>query len=171
MARPLPVSGPYELVEWRINDKIRLRKNPRYWDAANTKSELVDFLPIGSANTALNLYETGAADIVWDKSLVPNELVDVLIKRPDFHTSTILGSYFVRFNVTKKHAKNHKGGGAARRLSDAAGHGAVSSTAWSRSRSGNGAQTFGGGRISRWKRVPARAISFSSHGRRRGEVA
>ena len=102
MARPLPVSGPYELVTWRINDKVRLKKNPNYWDAANTKSEVVDFLPIGSANVALNLYETHAVDIVWDKALVPNELLDVLLKRPDFHTYTILGSYFVRFNVTKK---------------------------------------------------------------------
>lgn len=102
MARPLPTSGAYDLVDWRINDKIRLKKNPRYWDAANTKTELVDFLPIGSPTTALNLYETGGADIVWDKDLVPVELLDVLLKRPDFHVSPILGTYFIRFNVNKK---------------------------------------------------------------------
>jgi oligopeptide transport system substrate-binding protein len=51
MARPLPVSGPLrELVYWRLNDKIRLRKNPRYWDAANTQSEIIDILPVGSPN-------------------------------------------------------------------------------------------------------------------------
>ena len=102
MARPLPVSGAYELVAWRINDKVRVRKNHRYWDAANTRTELVDFLPIGSPITALNLYETGGADIVWDKDLVPNELLDVLLKKPDFHSYTILGTYFVRCNTTKK---------------------------------------------------------------------
>jgi oligopeptide transport system substrate-binding protein len=102
MARPLPSSGPYEMVAWRINDKVRLRKNPRYWDAANTKTELVDLLPISSPTTALNLYETGGADIVWDKDLVPNELVDVLKTRPDFHSFPYLGSYFIRFNVTRK---------------------------------------------------------------------
>ncbi len=102
MARPLPVSGPYELTAWRINDKIRARRNPRYWDAANTKTEVVDFLPIGSPTTALNLYETGGADIVWDKELVPVELLDVLLKRPDFHVFPLLGTYFIRFNVTKK---------------------------------------------------------------------
>lgn len=102
MARPLPVSGPYELIAWRINDKVRLRKNSRYWDAANTKTELVDFLPIGSPVLALNLYETGGADIVWDKDLVPTDLLDVLLKRPDFHSYTILGTYFFRCNTTKK---------------------------------------------------------------------
>jgi oligopeptide transport system substrate-binding protein len=102
MARPLPASGAYELTAWRLDDRIRLKKNPRYWDAANTRLETVDFLPIGSPTTALNLYETGAADIVWDKDLVPVELLDVLLKRSDFHTYPYLGTYFVRFNTTRK---------------------------------------------------------------------
>jgi oligopeptide transport system substrate-binding protein len=102
MARPLPCSGPYELVYWRLNDKIRLKKNPRYWDAANTRSDIIDILPVGSANVALNLYEHGEADIVWDAALIPSELLDVLLKRPDFHTFNCLGAYFVRFNVTRK---------------------------------------------------------------------
>jgi oligopeptide transport system substrate-binding protein len=38
MARPVPVSGAYRLETWRLNDKIRLRKNRLYWDAANTQS-------------------------------------------------------------------------------------------------------------------------------------
>ena len=102
MVRPLPSSGPYELVAWRINDKVRLRKNPRYWDATNTRSEIIDLLPIGSPSAALNLYEGGQADMVWDKELVPVELLDVLLKRPDFHTFNYLATYFVRFNVTRK---------------------------------------------------------------------
>jgi oligopeptide transport system substrate-binding protein len=99
---PVPCSGAYELVDWRINDRIRLRKNGRYWDAANTRSEIVDLLPGTSPNTALNLYETGAADVVWDKNLVPVELLDLLLKRPDFHSYPYLGTYFIRFNVTRK---------------------------------------------------------------------
>ncbi len=101
-ARPLPVSGPYELAAWRLNDKVRLRKNPRYWDAENTRSEIVDILPIGSPNAALNLYESGIADIVWDKDLVPTHLLDALEGRPDFHRYDYLGTYFYRFNVTRK---------------------------------------------------------------------
>jgi oligopeptide transport system substrate-binding protein len=102
MARPLPSSGPYELVAWRLNDKIRLKKNPRYWDAANVQSDVIDLLPVAASKVALNLYECGQADIVWDKELVPTELVDVLLKRPDFHTFDYLGTYFIRFNVTRK---------------------------------------------------------------------
>jgi oligopeptide transport system substrate-binding protein len=102
MARPLPSSGPFELAAWRLNDKVRLRKNPRYWDAANTQSEVIDLLPVGSPTTSLNLYANGQADVVWDKELVPVELLDVLLRRPDFHTFNYLATYFIRCNVTRK---------------------------------------------------------------------
>jgi oligopeptide transport system substrate-binding protein len=102
MAKPLPVSGAYNLVSWRVNDRVRMRKNPFYWDAANTHCDLVDMIPCTVASTALNLYETGEADIVWDKELVPIELIDLLRERKDFHTYDYLGSYFYRYNVTRK---------------------------------------------------------------------
>ena len=59
-------------------------------------------MPVGSPITALNLYESGQVDIVWDKNLVPVELLDVLLARPDFHTFNFLGTYFIRMNVTRK---------------------------------------------------------------------
>lgn len=100
-AQPLPVSGAFQLGAWRVNEKVRLIRNPRYWDAAHTASEIIDVLPVGSANTALNLYETGVADIVWDKDLKPVELMDELKSRPDFHSFPYFGTYYYRFNVTK----------------------------------------------------------------------
>ncbi len=100
-ARPLPSSGSHTLEIWRLNDKIRFRKNPLYWDAANTANNTVEFLPVGSPATALNLYERGAADIIWDKDLVPAELLKDLKQRPDFHDFPYIGTYFVRFNTTR----------------------------------------------------------------------
>ena len=108
MARPLPVSGSFGLVDWRLNDRVRLKKNPYYWDATNTQSDIIDILPVGSPSTALNLYERGQVDLVWDKELIPSELVDVLLKRPDFHAYNYLGTYFFRFNVTQKPFDNPK---------------------------------------------------------------
>jgi oligopeptide transport system substrate-binding protein len=101
-ARPLPSSGPFELDYWRLNDRVRLKKNPRYWNAAQTQSDIIDILPIGSPDTAFNLYEDGVVDIVWDKNEVPEELMDILMKRPDFHSFNYLGTYFIRINVTQK---------------------------------------------------------------------
>ncbi len=101
MARPLPTSGCFTLEQWKVNDRVRLRKNPYHWDAANIRSEVVDLIHLESATTALNLFETGQADIIWDKTLIPMELMDVLKERPYVHTFKYLATYFMRFNVTR----------------------------------------------------------------------
>lgn len=102
LASPLPSSGPYQLDFWRLNDRVRLRRNPRYWDAANTRSEVIDLLAVSAPGTALNLYLGRRADIIWDKPLVPTELMEDLARRPDFHTFPILGTFFLRLNTTRK---------------------------------------------------------------------
>lgn len=101
-AEPLPCSGPYEMVSWRPNDRIRIRRNPRYWDRENVLTDRVDFVAGDSAPAALNLFLTGAVDVILDKNMIPSELNDVLRERPDFHTFDYLGTYFMRFNVTRK---------------------------------------------------------------------
>ena len=99
LQRDLPTNGAYKLGSWKLNDCIRLRKNPLYWDHENVQSDTVDILPTSNASTALNLYEMGEVDIVWDKELVPTELVSLLRQRPDFHVTDFLGTYFLRFNT------------------------------------------------------------------------
>lgn len=98
----VPCSGAYEFVSWRLNDRIRVRKNPHYWDAAKTQLEVVDFLPVTLPSTALNLYDTGEADVIWDKDLVPTEILPDLRKREDFHSFANFATYFLRFNTTRK---------------------------------------------------------------------
>ncbi|MBL58117.1 MAG: peptide ABC transporter substrate-binding protein [Verrucomicrobiales bacterium] len=102
LSKPLPVSGSHTLEFWHLRDRVRLRKNENYWDAINTKNIIVDFLSVESPATAINLFEAGQADVIWDKSLVPTELLDALSDRASFHKFDYLGSYFVRFNTTKK---------------------------------------------------------------------
>jgi len=100
-ARPFPSSGAYQLEFWRLNDRIRVRRNTNYWNAANTELEVVDFISCNVPSTAMNLYETGNADVIWDKRLTPTELLDLLTHRPDFHSFDYLGNEFLRFNVTR----------------------------------------------------------------------
>lgn len=94
-------NGPYLFESWLIDDRIRLRKNPRYWDAANVRMETVDVMPISEANTALNYFLTGQADLMMDKGMVPTSLVPKLKQQPWFHTGPFLGTWFIRANVTK----------------------------------------------------------------------
>jgi oligopeptide transport system substrate-binding protein len=94
-------NGAYQLTEWRINDRVRMVKNPYYWDAAHVAMQSIDALPISRANTAFNFYSSGQADLIMDKGLTPIALLSDLRKRPDFHSAPFLGDYFLRFNVTR----------------------------------------------------------------------
>lgn len=94
-------NGAYELVDWRMNDIIRLRKNPHYWNNRNVALETIDVLPISKDTVAFNFYASGLADLAMDKGLTPPALLAVLKKRNDFHAAPFLGTYFLRFNCAK----------------------------------------------------------------------
>jgi len=94
-------NGAYLLDFWRIDDSIRLTKNPFFWDRENVRLATVDVLPISKANVAYNFYAAGQADLIMDKGLAPPSLLDALKRRPDFHAAPFLGTYFLRFNCAK----------------------------------------------------------------------
>lgn len=102
LSQPLPCSGPYTLDAWRVNDRIRLQKNPNYWDADRVQLERIDLVAGDAPMTALNLYLTGVIDYLIDQNMIPVDLGDALMLRPDFHQFDYLGTYFLRFNCTRK---------------------------------------------------------------------
>ncbi|MBI5368400.1 MAG: hypothetical protein HZA54_15295, partial [Planctomycetes bacterium] len=91
-------NGPFTLTEHVVKDHITLAPNARYWGAAKVKQKEVRFLPVDNANTAYNMFDGGQCDIVTS---VPLELIDTILKRPDYHSALYLGTYFYSFNVTK----------------------------------------------------------------------
>jgi oligopeptide transport system substrate-binding protein len=93
-------NGPFLLESWRVNEKIRMRKNPAYWGASQVSLRTVDALPIDNRTTSLNLYLTGAAD--WLPTAYPPDLIDTLKSRDDFYGSPGMVVYFYRINCSKK---------------------------------------------------------------------
>ncbi len=91
-------SGPFKLELRRIRDRIRLKKNHDYWDAANTRLETVDALAVQSDATMLNLFLDNRAD--W-ATTVPSAVVQSLKGRDDFLVRPVLSTYFYRLNVTQ----------------------------------------------------------------------
>jgi oligopeptide transport system substrate-binding protein len=59
-------NGPFLLDQWKLNYRIRLKKNPYFWDAKNVHLETVDLLPIDNAITAYNFYASKVADLILD---------------------------------------------------------------------------------------------------------
>lgn len=101
-------NGPFTLKDWRLFDRVRVVKNPRYWNAEAVKLNSIDILPASRPNTAFNFYATGVADLMMDKGLAPTDLLNDLKKRPDFHAAPFLGNYFFRFNCTRGPFKDPK---------------------------------------------------------------
>jgi len=94
-------NGAFALESWRINDKIRLKKNPHYWNRERVTLESVDVLPISDANVAFNFFASGLADLVMDKGLAPPALLDEMRSKPWFHAAPFLGIYFLRYNCQR----------------------------------------------------------------------
>lgn len=57
------VNGPYKISDWQVNDQIVLKRNPSYYDDANTTIDTVTMLPIASETTNVARYKAGEIDI------------------------------------------------------------------------------------------------------------
>jgi oligopeptide transport system substrate-binding protein len=62
-ADSMAYNGPFILTEWSNQDKLVLKKNPNYWDAANIKLDEVDFLVLPDPSTQRNLFDNQQLDV------------------------------------------------------------------------------------------------------------
>ena len=93
-------NGPYVLARWRLQDHMRLERNPLYWRAETIVLDVVEAVAGDFANANFNQYESGLIDWV-DSGGVPPALVDALKERPDWHAGPFLATYFLRCNVRR----------------------------------------------------------------------
>ena len=94
-------NGPYRLLDWEINDRVSLKKNPLYHTPDRIQIDRIDVLAVNRASTAFNLYSSGQADVLLDKGMIPSLILPELRGRSDFHPGPLLATYFYRFNVTR----------------------------------------------------------------------
>jgi oligopeptide transport system substrate-binding protein len=94
----LVCNGPYVVELRRINDRLRVRKNPHYWNQGEVAFETIDVLAIESYTTMLNMYLTGEVHMI---DRLASNVVQDMLPREDFTPEPYLGSYFYRVNVTK----------------------------------------------------------------------
>jgi oligopeptide transport system substrate-binding protein len=71
----LVCNGPFALVEAKPQGQVRLVRNPYYHDAASVRLAEALFLPVSEPRTQVNMFRTGALDIV---SSVPPDMVETL---------------------------------------------------------------------------------------------
>lgn len=95
------VNGPYTVSEWQVNDKMVLKRNPSYYDDANTTIDTVTFLPIPSSTTDVARYQAGEIDITYNE--IPTEQFASLKEQvgDQLSVSPYLCTYYYEFNTVK----------------------------------------------------------------------
>lgn len=97
--------GPFIVKEWKHNDQIVVVKNDKYWDAKNVKITEITFKLLEDTKAALTAFESGQLDGLDSP---PIEDIDRLKASGTLKTSPYIGTYYYRFNVTKKPFDNPK---------------------------------------------------------------
>jgi peptide/nickel transport system substrate-binding protein/oligopeptide transport system substrate-binding protein len=97
--RPMVSSGAYRLTEWRLNERLRLGRNPHWHDGAAPIAE-VEWRPVTDRLTALRSFAAGEADTSND--FPPTRLDWIASRRPGgAHVAPFNGSYYFVFNTTR----------------------------------------------------------------------
>jgi oligopeptide transport system substrate-binding protein len=99
--KPLVTNGPYMLTKWEFKRRLRMEKNPHYWDIANVRSDVIEQTSAEEQLPAFLMYETGAVHWVAEISGdIASELRQKSLegKRNDLHIFPSFGTYFYTFN-------------------------------------------------------------------------
>lgn len=100
-------NGPFTMTMRRIRDRIRLEKNPYYWEADKLRLSTVDALVVRSETTTLNMYLDDQID--WGTQ-VPASMIPTIKQKlgSEFQTSPELTIYLYRVNCTRPGLDNPK---------------------------------------------------------------
>jgi oligopeptide transport system substrate-binding protein len=93
-------NGPFQLVDWKVNRVITVKKNPHYWDADRVRLKEIRFYPIESLDTEERAFRSGQ---LHKTEKLPLPKVDYYKRQqPDLlMNAPYLGTYFYMFNTKK----------------------------------------------------------------------
>ena len=66
-------NGPFNMKEWRPNQRIVVTRSPTYWDRATVKLDTINFMPTESIDTEERMFRTGQVDKTNE---LPNTKID-----------------------------------------------------------------------------------------------
>ncbi|MET0597874.1 MAG: peptide ABC transporter substrate-binding protein [Mesorhizobium sp.] len=100
-------NGAFTLAEFVPNDHIKLVKNPKFFDAANIKIDVVNYIPTEDRSTAIKRFEAGELDSNDD---IPTEqLAELKTKFGDqLKIGPYLGTYYYSIKTDKEPWSNPK---------------------------------------------------------------
>ncbi|MBT4760562.1 MAG: peptide ABC transporter substrate-binding protein [Bdellovibrionaceae bacterium] len=89
--------GPFNLKVWEHDKVIILERNERYYGEKAKVKNVLGYI-VGEKSTALNLFDNGQVDAVKD---LPKSELRFLAKKKEFIKESMLGIFYLGFNVKK----------------------------------------------------------------------
>jgi oligopeptide transport system substrate-binding protein len=94
-------NGAFTLAEFVPNDHIKIVKNPKFFDAANVKLDVVNYIPAEDRAAAMKRFEAGEIDS--NNDFPTEQLGDLKTKFGDqLQTGPQLATYYYVFKTVKK---------------------------------------------------------------------
>lgn len=94
-------NGPFRLRAWRLNYLVEVERNPFYWDSERVRLNAIRFYPIDNVQTEERMFRTGSLHVSY--STPPAKIESYRAQQPELiSVSPYLGTYFYRFNVTRR---------------------------------------------------------------------
>jgi len=92
--------GPYKLAEWRFGQRVRLVRNPHFWDAKSVCVDQIDYLPAVDSGAAEKSVRRGEMDIKVNLQSNRAPFLRQPGQMPAYvHTHTYLGVYYAVLNT------------------------------------------------------------------------
>jgi oligopeptide transport system substrate-binding protein len=94
-------NGAYMLESFTPNDRIVMRKNPEFYDAANVQIDVINYIPFEDRATCLRRFEAGEVQSCSD---IPAEQMDYMREKlgAQVHIAPYLGVYYLPVKVKKE---------------------------------------------------------------------
>ncbi|KMY85156.1 Dipeptide-binding ABC transporter [Candidatus Paraburkholderia calva] len=99
--------GPFEFVEWKQTDDLKVKKFAGYWKKGYPKIDMIDWKPVINNNTRAALMQTGEADFAFQ---VPFEQAATLKASPkvDLIAAPSISQHYISMNMMQKPFDNPK---------------------------------------------------------------
>jgi oligopeptide transport system substrate-binding protein len=93
-------NGPFTLAEWQPNARVRVVRNPHYWDAATVRLQAIVFLPTENMDVDERNFRAGQVHLTYE---LPLTKVDSYRRSApqSLRLDPFLETFFLRFNATR----------------------------------------------------------------------
>jgi len=91
-------NGPFQLSEWKLNNRIQVSHNEQYWDKAKVKLKGIRFMAIENQETEQRAFQKESLHLT--QTVPPHRVVWAQKNNPnDLKIDPYLGVYFYRINL------------------------------------------------------------------------